>query len=53
MVVDADPHLVFANFGDIDRFGHGDFTGSTVQAQRQARCATPTGCKGAAGVTAQ
>jgi hypothetical protein len=43
MVVDADPHLVFANFGDIDRFGHGDFTGSTVQAQRQARCATPTG----------
>lgn len=35
MVRDADPHLVFANFGDIDRFGHADLTGGSVQLLRR------------------
>jgi len=36
MVVGADPHLVFVNLGDIDRFGHADITGTSVQAARRA-----------------
>ena len=36
MVSDADPDFVFANFGDIDRFGHGDFTGDNLQVLRKA-----------------
>lgn len=35
MVRDADPNLVFANFGDIDRMGHVDVTGTTVKVGRQ------------------
>ncbi|MGH3357720.1 MAG: alkaline phosphatase family protein [Nocardioidaceae bacterium] len=35
MVRDADPHLVFANFGDIDRFGHGDLTGGSLKLLRR------------------
>ena len=35
MVEKMDPNLVFVNLGDIDRFGHADFTGTTVRAQRQ------------------
>ncbi|MDQ3629086.1 MAG: alkaline phosphatase family protein [Actinomycetota bacterium] len=35
MVEDADPDLVFANFGDIDRFGHADLTGTTLQLARR------------------
>lgn len=35
MVEEMDPNLVFVNLGDIDRFGHADFTGTTVQAQRR------------------
>lgn len=35
MVTEADPHLVFANFGDIDRFGHSDLTGSSLQVLRR------------------
>lgn len=34
MVQEADPDFVFANFGDIDRFGHTDLTGSTLQLLR-------------------
>ena len=34
MVTSADPDLVFANFGDIDRVGHSDLTGPTVRAAR-------------------
>ena len=35
MVEEMDPNLVFVNLGDIDRFGHADFTGTTVRAQRR------------------
>lgn len=35
MVSDADPDLAFANFGDIDRFGHADLTGTTLQLARR------------------
>ena len=34
MVDQADPDLVLANFGDIDRAGHSDVTGTTVAAAR-------------------
>ncbi len=30
-----DPHLMFVNLGDIDRFGHADFTGQSVRLQRR------------------
>ena len=36
MVDGPDPDLVFANLGDIDRVGHGDLTGTTLQAARSA-----------------
>ncbi len=36
MVEEFDPHLLFVNLGDIDRMGHTDFTGGTVQALRRA-----------------
>ena len=42
MIEEMDPNLVFVNLGDIDRFGHADFTGTTVQAQRRLRWSTPT-----------
>jgi ectonucleotide pyrophosphatase/phosphodiesterase family protein 5 len=35
MVRDADPDLVFVNLGDIDRLGHADATGTTVQLARR------------------
>jgi arylsulfatase A-like enzyme len=35
MVDDFDPHLVFVNLGDVDRFGHADFTGNDVRLARQ------------------
>ena len=35
MVEEFDPNLVFVNLGDIDRFGHADFTGNDVRLQRQ------------------
>jgi hypothetical protein len=35
MVEELDPHLVFVNLGDIDRFGHADLTGNDVRLQRQ------------------
>ena len=39
MVDEADPDLVFANLGDIDRVGHSDVTGTTLQAARTAALA--------------
>ena len=39
MVTAADPDFVFANFGDIDRFGHADLTGGNLQALRTAALA--------------
>jgi hypothetical protein len=35
MVEEFDPNLVFVNLGDIDRFGHADYTGNDVRLQRQ------------------
>ena len=35
MVTELDPHLMFVNLGDIDRFGHSDFTGTTVRLARR------------------
>jgi len=35
MVEELDPHLMFVNLGDIDRFGHSDFTGTTVRVARK------------------
>ncbi len=35
MVEGMDPNLVFINLGDIDRFGHVDETGTTLQVQRR------------------
>lgn len=36
MLGDFDPHLMFVNLGDIDRFGHVDLSGATVKALRRA-----------------
>ena len=36
MIEQFDPALVFVNLGDIDRVGHSDVTGTTVEAARQA-----------------
>jgi hypothetical protein len=35
MLDELDPHLMFVNLGDIDRFGHVDLTGTTVRLVRQ------------------
>ena len=40
MVERADPDLVFASFGDVDRIGHSDLTGTTVRAARTAALAS-------------
>ena len=32
---ELDPSLMFVNLGDIDRFGHGDLTGTTLQVARR------------------
>ena len=39
MVDQLDPHLVFVNLGDIDRFGHADYTGNDVQLARRTALA--------------
>lgn len=39
MVDAVDPDLVFVNFGDTDRVGHSDLTGTTLQAARRAALA--------------
>src|SRR5690606_8490318 len=39
MVREADPNLVFVNFGDIDRFGHSDLTGSSLKLLRRTALA--------------
>ncbi len=36
MVDELDPNLVFVNLGDIDRWGHTDLTGTTLQVMRRA-----------------
>lgn len=36
MVDSVDPDLVFVNFGDTDRVGHSDLTGTTLRAARRA-----------------
>ncbi|WP_411721440.1 alkaline phosphatase family protein [Mycetocola sp.] len=36
MVDAADPDLTFANLGDVDRLGHSDLSGTTLQAARTA-----------------
>ncbi|MDP2774253.1 MAG: alkaline phosphatase family protein [Nocardioides sp.] len=35
MVQELDPHLMFVNLGDIDRFGHVDFTGTSLRLARR------------------
>jgi arylsulfatase A-like enzyme len=35
MLDEFDPNLMFVNFGDIDRFGHADLTGTSLQVARQ------------------
>lgn len=35
MVKSVDPNLVFVNLGDIDRFGHADLTGTSLQVLRR------------------
>lgn len=40
MVDAADPDLVFANFGDIDRIGHADVSGTTLKVARTAALAS-------------
>lgn len=35
MIAEFDPHLVFVNLGDIDRFGHADLTGDSLQVARR------------------
>ncbi|MET1060556.1 MAG: alkaline phosphatase family protein [Nocardioides sp.] len=39
MVEELDPHFVFVNLGDIDRVGHSDLTGATVEAARRVALA--------------
>ncbi|GGO72215.1 alkaline phosphatase family protein [Nocardioides deserti] len=36
MVEEFDPHLVFVNLGDVDRVGHSDLTGGSLQVLRRA-----------------
>ncbi|GAB4079283.1 alkaline phosphatase family protein [Modestobacter muralis] len=40
MVDGPDPDFVFTNLGDVDRFGHADVTGTTVQAARRLALAS-------------
>jgi hypothetical protein len=40
MVDAADPDLVFTNLGDVDRMGHSDLSGTTLQAARTAALAS-------------
>jgi hypothetical protein len=40
MVEQLDPDFVFVNLGDVDRVGHGDLTGTTLQAARRTALAS-------------
>ena len=40
MVDSADPDLVFVNFGDVDRMGHADASGTTLEAARKTALAS-------------
>lgn len=40
MVEETDPDLVFVNFGDVDRVGHADLTGTTLRLARNAALAS-------------
>lgn len=40
MVDAADPDMVFANLGDVDRLGHSDLSGTTLQVARAAALAS-------------
>ena len=43
MLDELDPHLMFVNLGDIDRFGHADLTGDDARGSRAgSRSPTPT-----------
>ena len=47
MLEEFDPHLMFVNLGDIDRFGHSDLTGpSACRPPRQLALPTPTSWSG-------
>jgi arylsulfatase A-like enzyme len=39
MLDELDPSLMFVNLGDVDRFGHGDLTGTTLRLARRAALA--------------
>lgn len=39
MLDEADPHLMFVNLGDIDRFGHTDLTGGSLKLLRRTALA--------------
>jgi hypothetical protein len=39
MARDLDPNLMFVNLGDVDRMGHSDLTGTSLQLARQAALA--------------
>lgn len=43
MVQEFDPNLLFVNLGDIDRFGHSDLTGQTLQLARRTALADTDG----------
>lgn len=40
MIDSADPDLLFASFGDVDRLGHADLTGTTLEAARTTALAS-------------
>ncbi|WP_309143975.1 alkaline phosphatase family protein [Streptomyces sp. PKU-MA01144] len=40
MIDSADPDVMFVNFGDVDRMGHSDLTGTTVELARTSALAT-------------
>ena len=52
MLDDFDPHLMFVNLGDIDRFGHADLTGPLgLKAARRARAGRHRRCRSAGSST--
>ena len=54
MIDSVDPHLVFVNLGDIDRFGHADLTGPLgLKAARRPRWPTPTPWSGSSSTTSR
>lgn len=40
MIDHSDPDLMFVNFGDVDRMGHSDVSGTTVEAARKSALAS-------------